>query len=309
MATQGGEAAESERPSVVKLNVGGRHYVAAASTLTSQGGMLAAMLQGPYSSAELVDGAFFIDRDGEVFRYILEYLRCGMVEVPPTMPKGLLKKIEREADFFAFPGLVRYIRERLVEKRVRVSIFIGRFMCSNDGCNCGAGQKVEINEVEGLSFFDAEFIHPRQERRPAIGAPSCVLHILLQLQPSADSKGEAEGREGTGPVVLEPTDESMEQATSAIRHALLCSDEIGQSSADELVSDEWSPVRRALLDLAASGDLTFLQWLARADEYKVGDPNDERFQFVHYEKFVKLTFEVLPRPETCFGATSPRQPP
>ena len=27
-------------------------------------------------------------------------------------------------------------------------------------------------------------------------------------------------------------------------------DEIGQSSADEIVSDEWSPVRRALLDLA-----------------------------------------------------------
>ncbi|CAE7261993.1 KCTD16 [Symbiodinium necroappetens] len=160
MATTGGI---SDRPSVVKLNVGGRHYVAAASTLTSQGGMLAAMLQGPFSSSELVDDAFFIDRDGEMFRYIMEYLRCGTVEVPWTMPKGILKQLEREADFFALPGLVHHVRARLVEKHVKVSIFVGRFMCSNEGCNCGAGQKVEINEVEGLSFFDTEFIHPRQE--------------------------------------------------------------------------------------------------------------------------------------------------
>ncbi|CAE7356115.1 unnamed protein product, partial [Symbiodinium pilosum] len=135
--------------------------------------------------------------------------------------------------------------------------------------------KVEINEQEGLSFFDAEFIHPRQERRPTVNTPSCILHVVLQLQPAAESKGEAEGRETTGPLVWEPTDESVEQATAAIRHALVCGDEIGQSSADEIVSDEWSPVRRALLDLAQNSDLTFLQWNARADEYKVGEPTDE----------------------------------
>lgn len=265
------------------------------------------MLQGPFSSSELLDDAFFIDRDGEMFRYIMEYLRCGTVEVPWTMPKGILKQLEREADFFALPGLVHHVRARLVEKHVKVSIFVGRFMCSNDGCNCGAGQKVEINEVEGLSFFDTEFIHPRQERRPTISAPSCVLQVVLQLQPVEEPQNEAEGREGTGPVALELTEGCQEQATAAIRHALVCCDEICPSSADEIASDDSSPVRRALTDLALNSELTFLQWLARADEYKVGDPNDARFQFVHYEKCVTLTFEVLQRPETSFGTTSPWQ--
>ncbi|CAE7587774.1 unnamed protein product, partial [Symbiodinium sp. CCMP2456] len=217
------------------------------------------------------------------------------------------KQLEREADFFALPGLVHHVRARLVEKHVQVSIFVGRFMCSNEGCNCGAGQKVEINEVEGLSFFDAEFIHPRQERRPTISAPSSVLQVVLQLQPAEEPQNEAVGREGTCPVALELTEGCLGQATAAIRHALVCCDEIGPSSADEIASDDSSPVRQALLDLALNSELTFLQWLARADEYKVGDPNDARFQFVHYEKCVKLTFEVMQRPEMSFGTTSPWQ--
>ncbi|OLQ01594.1 hypothetical protein AK812_SmicGene15640 [Symbiodinium microadriaticum] len=329
--TMPGPPAEGRDPSdVTQLDEPGEHTGPTSTTstsrpvLTSHGGLDDQAHPDPYYNGELYWERYGrqdeSEQDSESSWYIMEYLRCGTVEVPWTMPKGILKQLEREADFFALPGLVHHVRARLVEKHVKVSIFVGRFMCSNDGCNCGAGQKVEINEVEGLSFFDTEFIHPRaakepgeqhqlrlSERRPTISAPSCVLQVVLQLQPVEEPQNEAEGREGTGPVALELTEGCQEQATAAIRHALVCCDEICPSSADEIASDDSSPVRRALTDLALNSELTFLQWLARADEYKVGDPNDARFQFVHYEKCVTLTFEVLQRPETSFGTTSPWQ--
>ena len=62
--------------------------------------------------------------------------------------------------------------------------------------------------------------------------------------------------------------ESLEPAVIAVHHAILCADEVGEQSAKEIVLQDGSPVRRALSDLAASPQLCYLQWYARADEYK-----------------------------------------
>lgn len=257
------ESEESE--TVIRLNVGGHQYTTALSTLTGTDGMLATMFNGSFSSTK-VDGAYFIDRDGQLFRYVLEFLRNQTVQLPESVP--VLRQIQQEAEFFALENLLKAVSRKISERRIRVEIYVERFRCSDEGCNCGAGQKVEVSALEGLAFFDCELFHPRRELRPNWTTPSASL--LVSLFP----------------------EESLEAAVCAVHHAILCADEVGGQSAKEIVLEAGSPVRRALSDLVSSPELCYLQWYARADEYKVGDTRDPNMQYVHYAKCVKLTFQV-----------------
>lgn len=75
---------------IVRLNVGGMIYCTTASTLSSQGStnLLASLVNGRHENVLRDDsGAIFIDRDGELFRYILDYLRTGKWRIPANVNK------------------------------------------------------------------------------------------------------------------------------------------------------------------------------------------------------------------------------
>lgn len=69
---------------IVNLNVGGVVYVTSLTTLQSmKGGLLASLFEKddvdlPRDS----DGRYFIDRDGVLFRYVLDYLRNEKLLLP-----------------------------------------------------------------------------------------------------------------------------------------------------------------------------------------------------------------------------------
>lgn len=97
--------------SLVKLNVGGHVYWTTHDTLTSRGpNMLASMLRHP-NPGQKVDDAFFIDRDPETFRWILNHLR-GSKTLPrkDSVDMYLLKE---EAEFFAMDDLLMRIQHTL----------------------------------------------------------------------------------------------------------------------------------------------------------------------------------------------------
>ena len=50
-------------------------------------------------------GNFFIDRDGQLFRYILNYLRTGRVLLPKE-----LQFLQLEADYFEIPSMSNAIK-------------------------------------------------------------------------------------------------------------------------------------------------------------------------------------------------------
>lgn len=96
---------------LVKLNVGGHVYWTTHDTLTSQGpNMLSSMIQHQNPGA-LIEDAYFIDRDPETFRWILNYLR-GSRTLPPknSVDMYLLKE---EAEYFAMDNLVSRIQHLL----------------------------------------------------------------------------------------------------------------------------------------------------------------------------------------------------
>ncbi|XP_036404809.1 BTB/POZ domain-containing protein KCTD21-like [Megalops cyprinoides] len=93
----------------VSLNVGGEVYTTTLDTLTRcRDSMLGAMFTGQIPLLRDKRGNFFIDRDGKVFRYILNYLRSNSLDLPDDFKEMALLK--READFFQIRPLLDEIR-------------------------------------------------------------------------------------------------------------------------------------------------------------------------------------------------------
>lgn len=95
---------------VVNLNVGGIRYTTKLSTLTAvDGSYLQAMFSGRWASPTSTHNhEIFIDRDGDVFRYILSYLRSHcyhdcLLLLPDTASECQL--LRSEADFYGLPAL------------------------------------------------------------------------------------------------------------------------------------------------------------------------------------------------------------
>ncbi|KAI4882950.1 hypothetical protein NFI96_001867, partial [Prochilodus magdalenae] len=99
-------------PDVIELNVGGQVYYTRHATLTNHPSSLLGKLFSPKSNAsnDLArdpKGRYFIDRDGFLFRYVLDYLRDKQVVLPDHFPeKGRLRK---EAEYFQLPDLVKLL--------------------------------------------------------------------------------------------------------------------------------------------------------------------------------------------------------
>ena len=97
--------------STINLNIGGRRFTTSLQTLTKDpNSMLAAMFSGKFEVKPAEDGAFFIDRDGKHFRFILNYLRNGEL----ILPEGatFLKELEAEAKFYQIQGIVDELKPK-----------------------------------------------------------------------------------------------------------------------------------------------------------------------------------------------------
>ena len=100
--------------STVNLNVGGHCFKTSIQTLTKDPNtMLAAMFSGKFGMKPCEDGAFFIDRDGTHFRFILNYLRTGKL----TLPEGatFLKEVLEEAEFYQIQGIIDELSNQAIK--------------------------------------------------------------------------------------------------------------------------------------------------------------------------------------------------
>ncbi|XP_029462072.1 BTB/POZ domain-containing protein KCTD18 [Rhinatrema bivittatum] len=93
---------ESEAVSeVLRLNVGGCVYTARRDSLCRfKDSMLAAMFSGRFPLKKDATGACLIERNGALFKYLLDYLH-GEVHIPNDEPTRLA--LQEEADYFGIP--------------------------------------------------------------------------------------------------------------------------------------------------------------------------------------------------------------
>ena len=66
------------------------------------GSMLHAMFSGGFDTKPAEDGSYFIDRDRTHFRYILNYLRTGKLDVPQD--ETVREELLNEAEFYKIEG-------------------------------------------------------------------------------------------------------------------------------------------------------------------------------------------------------------
>jgi hypothetical protein len=96
----------NEESSIIELNVGGTYYTTSKGTLCSQESMLKCLFHFPlvYDQQKRV----FIDRDGQHFRYILNFLRDNYIDIPtdPIVQNELL----REAQYYCLDNLVQFLK-------------------------------------------------------------------------------------------------------------------------------------------------------------------------------------------------------
>eukprot|EP01083_Nonionella_stella_P081570 224741_1 len=68
------EEKESNSDKIINLQVGEKKFVTRISTLTRISPFFASLFSGRFTSTETYNGSYFIDRNGDIFGYILSYL-------------------------------------------------------------------------------------------------------------------------------------------------------------------------------------------------------------------------------------------
>eukprot|EP00760_Papus_ankaliazontas_P038934 PhM_4_TR9422/c0_g1_i1/m.67379 len=88
---------------VVQLNVGGRRFSTTVGTLRRHPhSVLAQMFSEPVAVDRDDSGAYFIDRNGDCFEFVLDYLRDGYLHVPVHDAVRTMQ-LKRELAFYGLP--------------------------------------------------------------------------------------------------------------------------------------------------------------------------------------------------------------
>ncbi|XP_078088227.1 putative potassium channel regulatory protein [Mustelus asterias] len=104
---------------VVILNVGGMKFTTFTATLKRyQDSKLARVLEGGDPDFRVVNGQLFVDRDGGLFRYVLDFLRTRQITLPPEFSD--YDRLIREADFYNLPSLVDLLNQDRLEQRLEI---------------------------------------------------------------------------------------------------------------------------------------------------------------------------------------------
>ena len=103
-------------PEQVELNVGGKLYSTTVSTLTRlHNNLIEKMFTGQTPITKDANGRYFIDRDGEIFAHILNFLRTRSLTLQDSFND--MDSLMREAEFYQINDLKRLIQSHAATTR------------------------------------------------------------------------------------------------------------------------------------------------------------------------------------------------
>ncbi|KAE8627162.1 hypothetical protein XENTR_v10006890 [Xenopus tropicalis] len=111
---------------LVTLNVGGMKFSTLSATLRRfPDSRLARMLDNADREIRIINGHYFIDRDGSLFSYILDYVRTSQLSLPSGFSE--FERLQREAEFYQLLSLADLLSQDTLY-RPRVEILEVRFL-------------------------------------------------------------------------------------------------------------------------------------------------------------------------------------
>lgn len=104
-----------EKNEILELNVGGFNYTTSRSTVMSYPeSMLARMISGNLPTAKDSRQRIFIDRDGPLFRFVLNFLRDKCLNLPENFNE--FNQLRQEADFYQIEPLIGHLDSFFLDK-------------------------------------------------------------------------------------------------------------------------------------------------------------------------------------------------
>jgi len=87
------------------------------------------------------DGSYFIDRSGDIFRVVLDFLRTGLLVIPKDIPSDV---VLHEAEYYALPSLIEAIKAS--EEQSQNELELEKDLIRTDGyyMNNLAGEKKKV---------------------------------------------------------------------------------------------------------------------------------------------------------------------
>ena len=151
---------EEKTEDIIKLNIGGRRLATTRSTLEGCDyfrNLLKYDDQGSLKATRDDTGAIFIDRNGDTFALVLDYLRDGALPVIDSTDD--LTRLNRDAQFYGLAELATLVEDRLQElekeqqKEIHVNVTIPAAAAKKD--------TPKVHETD-----DAPPPQPERERTP-----------------------------------------------------------------------------------------------------------------------------------------------
>lgn len=125
----------------VHIDVGGVIYTSSLETLTRfPESRLAKMFNGSIPIVlDTLKQHYFIDRDGKMFRYILNYMRTAKLLLPENFCE--MDQLNEEAKFFDIPGMVREIEilrrgKSIKKEKMDTSTYNDKISEKESFCDC-----------------------------------------------------------------------------------------------------------------------------------------------------------------------------
>ena len=174
---------------VITLNVGGTRYTTTLSTLTKYpDSMLGVMFSGRHDLPQQEDGSYFIDRDGEVFKYVLMYLRdrdlCfdylhddqlrNPQGQPSPLESSLLKLVAYEA---------QYLQLRELETKARVVLNPNRGQFQNRAFSFKTHQKYNGYNAHypDPQFYDLDYVQDELQCDQFSNQAAAFKHHIIKV--------------------------------------------------------------------------------------------------------------------------------
>jgi hypothetical protein len=133
------ENIEHHQQQTVKLSVGGQKFVTTIGTLSvDQNSMLAAMFSGRHPIVKDDEGYAFIDRDGELFKILLAFLRNPTGFQPP-LDRSVCANLYKEACYFQLSvmGHARLVMSFALQQP-KLKVFITHSNADMEDCRFGS---------------------------------------------------------------------------------------------------------------------------------------------------------------------------
>ncbi|KAJ9662492.1 hypothetical protein H2198_001381 [Neophaeococcomyces mojaviensis] len=130
----------------ITLQVGEQRFTTFRSTLTGESPYFTSFFSDEWHRQQ-ADGSYFVDADGDLFRYILRYLRSGTLPIFYTNSGGhdysMYHSLLGEAQYFQITRLIDWLKNKEYEKVVRVK-FSARELEGADKISYSGASDVQI---------------------------------------------------------------------------------------------------------------------------------------------------------------------